>query len=454
MSREITLEEKVRDAGVVGAGGAGFPAYIKYQNEAELVIANGAECEPLLWADKEIMRLKANQVVSGLRAVMAAVGAKRGVIALKEKYIDLIKIVKKACSRYQIEVFLLRDFYPAGDEHVLIYEVTGKSLPPGGIPTRYGIVVNNVETLLNVKAALGGKPVIEKWVTVAGAVANPGTFVVPIGTPLKVLIQAAGGTTVDDYLIIAGGPMMGVIATSEAPVTKTTKGIVVIPQNLPVGVQRNKSLEETLRLSKKFCIQCCYCTDMCPRYLIGHPLEPHRIMRAFAYAADPSQEIFRSSFLCCECGVCTVVACPMGISPMHVNRWLKQELSQRGIRYEPQDLGEHRRSYRDYRLVPLKRILQRLGINNFDRYAPYSRFEGELREVRLLLKQHAGNPAVPKIKPGDQVKKGDLIAEVTNGIGAPIHASLDGVIREVTAEAIVIEVKERLNPEAEECVGQ
>lgn len=454
MSREITFNEKVRVAGVVGAGGAGFPTYIKYQTQAELVIANGAECEPLLWADKEIMRLKANQVASGLRAVMASVGAKRGIIALKEKYEDVVKIVKKACSRYQVEIFLLKDFYPAGDEHVLIYEVTGKSLPPGAIPTRHGIVINNVETLLNVKGALTGKPVIEKWVTVTGAVANPSTFVVPIGTPLKVLIEAAGGTTVEDYLIIAGGPMMGEISSLESPVTKTTKGVIVLPRNLPVGTQRIKSLEETVRLSKKFCVQCAYCTDMCPRYLIGHPLEPHRIMRAFGYATDLSQEIFRTSFLCCECGVCTVVACPMGISPMHVNRWLKQELSQRGIRYEPRDLGNRERPYREYRLIPLKRILQRLGISNLDRYAPYTKFQKELKEVRLPLKQHTGNPAVPIVKPGDLVKKGDLIAEVTNGLGVPIHASLDGVIREVTSEAIVIEGEEGLNPEGGECVKQ
>ncbi|MGB9791856.1 MAG: SLBB domain-containing protein, partial [Thermacetogeniaceae bacterium] len=197
---EAPLVEKVRLAGVVGAGGAGFPTHIKYLSKAELLIVNGAECEPLLWVDKEILRLRATQVVNAVRSVIEAIGAKRGIITLKKKYENIADNLRKAISKSQapIEIILLDDFYPAGDEHVLVYEVTGEPLPPGAIPTKRGIIVNNVETVLNIGKALDGKPVTEKWVTVTGAVGNPSTFVVPLGTPIRTLIEAAGGPTVSD----------------------------------------------------------------------------------------------------------------------------------------------------------------------------------------------------------------------------------------------------------------
>ncbi len=439
MSETIPLVEKVRLAGVVGAGGAGFPTHIKYQGQADLVIVNGVECEPLLWVDKEILRLRVIQVLAALRSVMEALGAKRGVIVMKRKYEDIAGIVKKFCSRSQVALELIDDYYPAGDEHVLVYEVTGEPLPPGVIPAQRKIIVNNVETMLNVHNALKGQPVTEKWVTITGAVAKPATFIVPIGTPVRLLIEAAGGATENDYLVISGGPMMGKAIDPEAPVTKTTKGILVLPSRLPVSIRSSAEISNILRLSKKFCVQCSFCTEMCPRYLLGHPLEPHRIMRAFAYSDDLTLEVFRLAHLCCECGVCSVIACPMNISPMHVNQWLKKELSERGLRYEGRDDRLSPRSVRNMRLIPSKNVLRRLGISHFDKYAGYKKFDNsKVREVRLLLKQHAGKPAVPRVRPGDHVKKGDLIAEVVDGIGALLHASIDGMVKNVTSEVIVL----------------
>ncbi len=433
------LVEKVKLAGVVGAGGAGFPTHIKYQGQADHVIINGAECEPLLWADKEIMRLRAAQVISALRSVMEAKGAKQGVIVIKRKHQDIVDTMQKACSRFQVNLELIDDYYPAGDEHVLIHEVTGEPLPAGVIPAHRKIIVNNVETMLNVNNALQGEPVTEKWVTVTGAVARPSTFIVPLGTPIKLLIDAAGGVTETGYTVISGGPMMGSIINPESPVTKIIKGILVFPSRLPVSVRCNTSLADILRLSKKFCVQCSYCTQMCPRYLLGHPLEPHRIMRAFAYSSDLTPAVFRLAHLCCECGVCSVIACPMGISPMHVNKWLKKELSQRGLRYEKGNDQGRPRADRGMRLISSKNVLRRLGIGSYDHYAGYRKFDNsKVQEVRLPLKQHVGNPAVPKVKTGDQVKKGDLIAEVVEGIGASLHASISGVVKVITSDMIVI----------------
>jgi len=134
----------------------------------------------------------------------------------------------------------------------------------------------------------------------------------------------------------------------------------------------------------------------------------------------------------------------MGISPMHVNKWLKKELSQKGLRYESGNEQRGPRADRNMRLIPSKNVLRRLGISNYDHYAGYKKFDStKVQEVRLPLKQHVGNPAVPKVKTGDQVKKGDLIAEVSEGIGASLHASISGVVKDVTSDMIVIRAEKQ-----------
>ena len=202
----------VKGAGVVGAGGAGFPTHIKIDAKVDIVIANGAECEPLLRAHQLIMASESMKMVLGMKTVMLATGAKRGYIGLKRKYTDAITNLQTAIQAIggnEIELFFLPDIYPAGDEHVLVHEVTGRIVPEGGIPLHVGIVVANVETLVNVANALEGKPVTDKYVTVGGAVRKPITVKVPIGMKVEELIALAGGALVTPYAVIDGGPMVG-----------------------------------------------------------------------------------------------------------------------------------------------------------------------------------------------------------------------------------------------------
>ena len=195
----------VKAAGIVGEGGAGFPAHVKYAADADTVIANGCECEPLLHTDQHHMLHHANEIVRAFSELMQATGAKRGVIALKKKYKEATKILTDAIGNRPIELALLPNFYPAGDEQTLVREVTGRSVPPLGLPLMVGAVVANVGTLVSVAHALDGKPVTHKFLTVTGEVKKPGIVCVPIGTPLSACLEAAGGPTVSDPVFVLGG---------------------------------------------------------------------------------------------------------------------------------------------------------------------------------------------------------------------------------------------------------
>ena len=271
----------VKEAGIVGAGGAGFPTYAKLNAKAECVIINGAECEPLLRVDQQLMRDNSQKIVSALSIVMEQVGASKGVIALKEKYYEAIDNLAKIINKDDnISIFKLENFYPAGDEQILVYEVTGKIVPEGGIPLNVGTVVCNVETMLNIyEAYYNETPVTDTYVTVTGAVNNRKTMKLPIGMSVKEVIDLAGGTYLDEFLVINGGPMMGRIVNVDSFITKTTKGLIVLPKNHKLCRDLQKDVQTMLKESETSCMHCSHCSEVCPRNLIGHDLHPHKMMR-------------------------------------------------------------------------------------------------------------------------------------------------------------------------------
>ena len=225
----------LRRAGVVGAGGAGFPSYVKAASRAETVIVNAAECEPLLQKDQELLRHFAPDVVRGLELLVAATGASRGVVAIKEKHEELVKLLEKAVAgKKGLSVHRLEDYYPAGDEYCQVYEVTGKLIPMGGIPIQVGVVVNNVETLYNMAHAQR-TPVVDTFLTVTGAVKKPCTLRLPVGVPISEAVALAGGASVKDPVALDGGAMMGkVVEDFSAPLTKTSGGLIVLPREHPL----------------------------------------------------------------------------------------------------------------------------------------------------------------------------------------------------------------------------
>jgi Na+-translocating ferredoxin:NAD+ oxidoreductase RnfC subunit len=436
---------EIANAGVVGAGGAGFPTYVKLSAKADTVLINAAECEPLLHKDKEVLRAYADGVLEGLAIGMGLVGAKRAVIGIKGKYQDVIELVKPKLTP-GMEIMPLRDAYPAGDEFVLVYDCLGRVVPPGGIPLAVGAVVMNVETALNVSAA-GRQPVTEKFLTVAGAVANPVTLRVPIGVTLAECVAAAGGPTIADANYIVGGVMMGWLEENhQALVDKTTGGIIVLPGDHVVVRRRRQDWKQVARIGRSACDQCSYCTELCPRWLLGHPIEPHRAMRSLGFNQVGEANVAGTAF-CCECNLCSLYSCPEDLDPKSVCTQNKRRLAAENRRWENPPFNPRRPElHMANRKAPMRRLMQKLGLTQFRNVGPLDNRLLEAVKVGIKLKQHLGAPCEPVVKAGDRVTKGQALGRppVSNGkpaLGAPVHASIDGAVTRIADGVVWIEKK-------------
>lgn len=434
-----TIKQRVQQAGIVGAGGAGFPTYVKLNAQAEIYLVNGAECEPLLKVDQQLAAREAATLIRGLQYAMQATGAKEGIIALKAKYEDAINQLKPLLPA-NIRLHILEDIYPAGDEVITIWLATGRRVPPAALPLSVGVVVNNVQTLINVaKAVEQETPVTQRTLTVNGMVKQPVTVTVPLGTSLREVLALAGGATISNPAYINGGPMMGTLIKSlDEPVTKTTGGLLVLPDDHLLIRRRNQSINSVMAMAKTVCEQCCLCTELCPRHLIGHELPPHLIVRAVNYQKADQASILLAALTCSECGICEAYACPVEISPMRLNKALKQQFrEQGGARYE----GELRPAdpMARYRLLPIKRLITRLDLDKVNHKAPWLDTTWQPITVTLPVRQHIGAPANPVVQVGDKVSKGQLLADITGGqLGVPLHASITGFVKHIDEHNIVL----------------
>jgi Na+-translocating ferredoxin:NAD+ oxidoreductase RnfC subunit len=434
----------VEAAGVVGEGGAGFPAHVKYAATADTVIANGCECEPLLHTDRHLMIHHAEEILGALDRLGEAVGARRRVLAIKRKQTRAIAVLEAALGSRPIEFAFLDNFYPAGDEQILTREVTGRSVPALGIPIAVGVVVANVGTLLSVSHALAGRPVVSKLLTVTGEVGNPGVVRAPIGTPLSQVLDRAGGSRIADPVYVLGGPMMGrVVDSAEAfareVVTKTSGGLIVIPRGHHLHVNATMPVDSMRARANGACIQCRLCSDLCPRQLIGHPFETHRVMRAFAAGVEMDGPDGEQAMLCCDCGVCEQFACPMGLTPRRINQAVKRAKRAANVKFSgKREIEEARTVWREARRVPVPRLADRIGISQWMELPTAELGEIEPASVTIPLAQHIGRPADAIVSAGDRVALGDPIGEVPKGqLGARIHASIDGTVSSVGTSVVI-----------------
>lgn len=291
------LINRVREAGIVGMGGATFPTHVKLSppkdKPIDTLIINGCECEPYLTADHRLMVERPTDIIRGALLIARAIDAKKIFIAIEDNKPDAVESMRKSSEGTGIECVTLATKYPQGAEKMLIKAVVDREVPSGGLPMDVGTLVSNVGTAVAVYEAVAlGKPLIERIVTVTGdIVASPGNFLVKIGTPVTFLIEETGGIPENLGKIVMGGPMMGLAQqTLEVPVIKGTSGILILPR-------------EEKEYTYRPCIKCSFCVQVCPVHLI-----PSRLSILGEAEEWEKAEDFGVND-CIECGSCTYV-CP------------------------------------------------------------------------------------------------------------------------------------------------
>lgn len=435
------LAKIIRECGVVGSGGAGFPSYAKLNKAADTIVLNCAECEPLLRPHRQILEKYAYEILSTLDLIGKAVEADNIIIAVKKSYKGAVESVNSYLEAFKnIKLSFLPEIYPAGDEVITVYETTGRVVPPGKIPISVGVTVFNVETVWNIYNAVNfQKPVTHKYVTIAGEVKNPVTLRLPVGSRISDTVNEAGGVLCDNPAYIMGGPMTGRLATSCDVITKTTNAVLVLPLNHYVINKRKSNASIDMKRAMASCCQCRMCTDMCPRNLLGHPIEPHLFMRNATSGIYNDSGAYINTMFCSQCGLCEMFSCMQGLSPRSLMGVCRDELKKNGIKAPEITEKSNVKSEREYRKVPMNRLVSRLGLKKYDKEAPIVDADIKIKEYKVMLNQGIG--AMPKlvVKKGDTVKASQLIAKYCEEkLGVSLHSPCDGKILEVTDKFVLI----------------
>ncbi len=299
------IVKKIADAGIVGMGGATFPTSVKLTppqgKKAEMLIINGVECEPFLTSDHRVMLEHTAEVLVGVGLLARALGVEKTFVGVENNKPDAIDVLRKVYGNIlrelpPMEIVPLKVKYPQGGEKQLITAITGRTVPSGGLPIDVGCVVQNVGTAFAVyEAVMKNKPLVERVVTVTGAVERPANFLVRIGTPVSALLDAVGGLPEDCGKVIGGGPMMGrAMSNLDAPVTKGTSGILVLDRRTAV------------RCAESDCIKCGKCLTVCPMGLEPYLLAP--LVQKQRWDEVETHRVMD----CIECGCCSYT-CPAKI---------------------------------------------------------------------------------------------------------------------------------------------
>jgi Na+-translocating ferredoxin:NAD+ oxidoreductase RnfC subunit len=389
------------------------------------------------------MRRDTADMLRGLQIMQQLTGAKRVSIAVKRKNADVAEQFSAAAKERGFEIFVYEDVYPAGDEYVLVYEITGRRIPPGGIPLHVGCLVDNVETIVNVARAVDGIPVTDKYITITGAVKNPLTTLVPVGVTMSQCVELSGGATVSNPVALTGGVMMGGTTSDlSLPVSKVTGGIIVLPADHYLFRRKTQSRSTYTRIGHGQCDQCSLCTELCPRYIMGYPIQPHMVMRTLLMTGSEKDRGSLWAQYCCECNVCSLIACPEQLDPARICIDAKARLKDKQLKRSDEELAELFRPVhpaRKGREIPIQTLYQRLGLKPYEHKADFVETRLEPQLVTIPLRSHIGRPAAAIVQIGDAVKRGDVIAEVPRGeLGCPAHASISGRVTAVKAECVQI----------------
>jgi Na+-translocating ferredoxin:NAD+ oxidoreductase RnfC subunit len=277
------------------------------------------------------------------------------------------------------------------------------------------------------------------------------TTVVPVGTPIEDCLAMADGCTVEDPVALTGGVMMGGVAQDfSEPITKTTAGLIVLPSDHYLVLRKTASQATYTRIGHGQCDQCSLCTELCPRYILGYPIEPHRVMRTLLMTGSAKQRGSLWAQYCCDCNVCSLIACPEQLDPKNICVDAKAILRATGSGRTQEELRHLFRAphpVRKGREIPIQTLYQRLGLDPYHDSGSFAPAPFVPRTVVIPLDTHVGQPAEPVVTEGQTVRRGDVIATVpSRQLGCPVHASIDGRVASVDARGIKITSPETAAP--------
>ena len=439
---QTKLVELMKQASVVGAGGAGFPSYAKIADGADTLVVNAAECEPLTYTDLTLMRHHMPEIIRGVEIVLSETGMERGIVGMKAHTGKELGYTDGQVLGKNVTVCLLPDVYPMGDEISLIYETTGRLVQPGALPITQHVIVYNAETVYNIyRAVTEGAPVTEKWLSIGGDLKQGYIVRVPIGMRISELFEKLGITIPEGHVLIDGGPSMGkIIPLSGSVIRKTTKGLLILPDTIPAVVNQNRSPDEQRKIASSVCCQCSRCTELCPRHMLGYPIEPHRMVRSSVSIAKDDPILIQTAQVCCSCGICSVAACCQGISPRAVINEYKGILAKNRVRFNANGKIYHPHPDRENRMMSSERWKELLGVKRCDKEGKFLPDLMGAKEVVIPMSMHIGAPSVPAVNVGDHVTAGQMIAGAAEGaLSVPQYASVTGKVTFADAKQIIIQ---------------
>ncbi len=333
-----TLLSRIREAGIIGMGGAGFPSSIKLNarhNQIETLIINGAECEPYITADDILMQERAVEIIEGIKVIGHILQPKEILIGIEDNKLLAVAALERASAETTIDIVKIPTKYPSGGEKQLIKILTGKEVPTGGLPLQVGVIVHNIGTVYSIyKAIIQGKPCISRITTLTGeAMNNRGNVKALIGTPVRHLLKEGGVQESQLFRIVAGGPMMGfTLPSADLPISKTTNCLIAATRS-----------EMPPPPPEQTCIRCGQCADICPVTLLPQQLY------FFSKAQEFDKAEQHNIFDCIECGACSYV-CPSHIPLVQYYRYAKGTIKQLRVKEEKAEASRQRFENRQARL--------------------------------------------------------------------------------------------------------
>ena len=404
------------------------------------VILNCAQYEPLVHTQTLLLNEYAREIIRTFAKIGENFKSENIIVGIGKAEEDTIELLEDVVSDYpSVQLKVFDGAYPAGDEYVLTYELTGQIIAADSSPIDEGIAVFNVESVYNMYLRLEkGTHETHKWVSVLGEVENPVTLRVPIGTKALDVVKKAGNITCEKPVYLIGGPMSGKPGTKYTRIDNTTDAIIVLPEDHQVIYNKKTNSSIELKRAMSSCCNCMRCTELCPRFLLGHPVDPHGFIRAASYKDMGNVDKFLNTMFCSSCGLCEMYSCIQGLSPKLLMTEYKKGLRENGIteHHSPMDKVNDDRKYRK---ISIKRLTSRLALSRYDKLTSLKETSWTDSSIKIELNSDSECPVKTLVSLNDLVTEGQMIAEYEDADKFPLYAGITGRVTEVTEQYIFIE---------------